>query len=72
VFGVTAWLLCGMAKLCRLASVVDGGHRTSLARFLSGAEWTAEGIRAQNTRLQGTNVIAACDDDHLLEVLINV
>ena len=36
VFGVTAWLVCGVGKLCRLASVVDGGHRTSLARFLSG------------------------------------
>ena len=42
VFGVTAWLLCGVAKRCRLASVIDGGHRTSLARFLSGAEWAAE------------------------------
>ena len=42
VFGVTAWLLCGVAKRCRLASVVDGGHRTSLARFLSGAGWAAE------------------------------
>ena len=44
VFGVTAWLLCGVAKLCRLASVVEGGHRTSPARFLSGAEWAAEDV----------------------------
>lgn len=44
VFGVTAWLLCGVGKLCRLASVVNGGHRTSLARFLSGAEWVAEEV----------------------------
>lgn len=27
VFGVTAWLLCGVAKLCRLASVVKDGYR---------------------------------------------
>jgi len=44
VFGVTAWLLCGVAKLCHLARVVDAGHRTSLARFLSGAEWAAEAV----------------------------
>ena len=44
VFGVTAWLLCGVGKLCWLASVVDGGHRASLARFLSGAEWAAEAV----------------------------
>lgn len=52
VFGVTAWLLCGVAKLCRLASIVDGGHRTSLARFLSGAEWAAEEVLRRVVRDQ--------------------
>jgi hypothetical protein len=52
VFGVTAWLLCGVAKLCRLASVVDGGHRTSLARFLSGAEWGRPKVIVSRRRIE--------------------
>jgi len=42
VFGVTGWLLCSAAKLCRVAGAAKGGHRTSLARFLSQAEWAAD------------------------------
>lgn len=52
VFGVTAWVLCGVAKLCRLASVVPSGHRTSLGRFLSKAEWAAEAVLREVVRDQ--------------------